>query len=138
MRLSYPKTVAAILSTLAVMVTQICFLNLLAVPAIPYVFETQQPDGTVFKTRIRGDEYFNWRETIDHQVIILNRKTGYYEYAIIKTENGQESLAPSGRVVGKRVVNQSMRIWRGRTVSKEDLKRLRQAAVKKRGEFFSQ
>ena len=70
--------------------------SLEAVPAIPRVLEFKQPDGTSFNARKKGDEWFNWTETLDGRVIVHNKTSGFFEYAEIKTVEGKPQLTPSG------------------------------------------
>jgi hypothetical protein len=69
-----------------------------AVPAAPGLKTFVQPDGTSFLAHLKGDEYFHWIESSDNVVIVKNRKTAYYEYAVIKIIKGEQQLAPSGLI----------------------------------------
>ena len=62
-----------------------------AVPASPEPFNVTQPDGSIITLHMVGDEYCNWEETADNQVVILS-KNGYYEYATIHNNE----IVPSG------------------------------------------
>jgi len=70
-----------------------------AVPAIPFQIEMKQPDGNNFQGYLRGDEWFNWRETTDGRVIIQNPDTGFFEFALIQKLATGDQLIPSGIVV---------------------------------------
>lgn len=63
---------------------------LFAVPASPSPFVYHQPDGSQLTLFTNGDEYYNWLETPDKDIVISNN--GYYEYATIVND----SLVPSG------------------------------------------
>jgi hypothetical protein len=51
-------------------------------PASPFPFKIQQPDGTVFTARMRGDEFQNWVETVEGYTVIKNPASGAFEYAV--------------------------------------------------------
>jgi len=72
-------------------------INLLAVPAAPFLITFAQPDGSTFKAHLRGDEYFSWIESKKKQIIIKNKKSGFFEFALLKRDlNNNFDLAPSG------------------------------------------
>ena len=70
--------------------------NLYAVPAFPGLLKVTQPDGSVIKVYIRGDEYFSWWETEQGNISMKNEQTGYLEYAQIKNVDGIEELSLTG------------------------------------------
>lgn len=72
--------------------------SLLAVPAYPEPFTAKQPDGSEFKVCLKGDEWINWSETVDGHPIIIDKQTGFWEYAKIEPLIG---LSPTGQIVGK-------------------------------------
>lgn len=39
-----------------------------------------QNDGTSFKAKVQGDEYFHWIETKDGTLLIFNQEANRYEY----------------------------------------------------------
>ena len=49
--------------------------NLYAVPAFPGLLKVTQPDGSVIKVYIRGDEYFSWWETEQGNISMKNEQT---------------------------------------------------------------
>ena len=101
-----------------------------AVPAIPFQITLVQPNGDQFKSYLRGDEWFNWRETIDGSVVIQNRDTGYFEFAVITKQATKEQLMPSGIVVTPRILSTEDRIKQGiPDISKQDLIRLWRKAI---------
>lgn len=63
-------------------------------PANPFPVDVTQPDGSVLKTRLFGDEYQNWRETLDGYTVVKNPKSLFFEYAIKSPQTGR--LVPSG------------------------------------------
>lgn len=62
-------------------------------PALEEYLPLQQPDGSIFKARKRGDEFQNWTETQSGHTVIRHRVTNYWEYA---ARNSDGSLRPSG------------------------------------------
>ncbi|MBI5206837.1 MAG: M6 family metalloprotease domain-containing protein [Candidatus Firestonebacteria bacterium] len=51
-------------------------------PAAPITFTINQPDGTSFEAKQKGDETIHWYETHDGYTIIKNKETGWWYYAI--------------------------------------------------------
>ena len=101
-----------------------------AVPAIPFQIEMVQPNGDQFKGYIRGDEWFNWRETLDGNVVIQNRDTGFFEFAAIKKETAREYLMPSGIVVTPELLSTKNGGKQGiPLINKQDLIRLWRGAI---------
>ncbi len=78
-------------------------LNLMAVPAAPYLITFAQPDGSTFQAHLRGDEYFSWIEAENKIIIVKNKSSGYFEFALLKRNNKNLlKLVPSGIPVIKR------------------------------------
>ena len=75
-----------------------CFaMNLMAVPAAPFLITFAQPDGSTFQAHLRGDEHFSWIETENKQVLVKSKASGYFEFALLKRdEKNRLELAPSG------------------------------------------
>ena len=72
-------------------------LNLMAVPAAPFLITFAQPDGSTFQAHLKGDEYFNWIETENKQVLVQSKASGYFEFALLKRDDKNRLvLAPSG------------------------------------------
>ena len=72
-------------------------LNLMAVPAAPFLITFAQPDGSTFKAHLKGDEYFSWIETENKQVLVQSKASGYFEFALLKRDDKNRLvLAPSG------------------------------------------
>ncbi|RNC69234.1 MAG: M6 family metalloprotease domain-containing protein, partial [Desulfuromonadales bacterium] len=66
-------------------------------PASPDLVEIQQPDGSVFKGKIHGDEFQNWVEAPETgHTVIRNKQNDYWEYAEKRPDG---TLAPSGMKV---------------------------------------
>ncbi len=103
-----------------------------AVPAIPIELSFMQPNGDVFKGKLKGDEWFNWTETLDQKVFVKNQSSGYFEYAEIKIVGDEEQLAPSGKAVSKTNAKQAPALIQIVPITRKDLKRLRKKAIERR------
>ena len=78
-------------------------LNLMAVPAAPYLITFAQPDGSTFQAHLRGDEHFSWIEAENKMIIVKNKASGYFEFALLKRDDKNRlKLVPSGIPVIKR------------------------------------
>ena len=75
-----------------------CFaMNLIAVPAVPFLITFAQPDGSTFQAHLRGDEHFSWIETENKQVLVKSKASGYFEFALLKRDDKNRLvLSPSG------------------------------------------
>jgi hypothetical protein len=62
-----------------------------------------QEDGSTFQGKLKGDEWFNWIEDKDENILIYNKKTKNYEYAMLKSSNGKLDLTTSGVKVGSKL-----------------------------------
>ena len=72
-------------------------VKLLAVPAAPFLITFAQPDGSTFQAHLKGDEYFNWIETENKMILVKNKRSGYFEFAVIKRDEKKRLiLFPSG------------------------------------------
>ena len=114
-------------------------LNLMAVPAAPFLITFAQPDGSTFQAHLKGDEYFSWIETENKQVLVKSKASGFFEFALLQ-EDAEKRLAlvPSGIPVIKR--GQSMlrldidrpnvtreqlgKIWQNKIAAKRKIKLL--------------
>ncbi len=112
-------------------------LNLMAVPAAPYLITFAQPDGSTFQAHLRGDENFSWIETENKQVLVKSKTSGFFEFALLQ-EDAEKRLAlvPSGIPVIQRgqsalrtdsdVPNvtraQLGKIWQSRIAAKRNIK----------------
>ena len=81
-----------------------CFaINLMAVPAAPFLITFAQPDGSTFQAHLRGDEHFSWIEIENKQVLVKSKASGYFEFALLKRgDKNRLELVPSGILVIKR------------------------------------
>ena len=78
-------------------------MNLMAVPAAPFLITFAQPDGSTFQAHLRGDEHFSWIETVNKQVLVKSKASGYFEFALLKRDDKNHlELVPSGILVIKR------------------------------------
>jgi len=72
-------------------------VKLLAVPAAPFLITFAQPDGATFQAHLKGDEYFSWIETENKMILVKNKRSGYFEFAVIKRDEKKRLiLFPSG------------------------------------------
>ena len=78
-------------------------INLMAVPAAPYLITFAQPDGSTFEANLKGDENFSWIETQYNQVLVKSKSSGFFEFALIEENVDKRlKLIPSGIPVIKR------------------------------------
>lgn len=68
-------------------------------PLEGYESEFTQPDGTVIKVKLYGDEFYAWTETVDGYTIVYDPQTKTYCYAGL-TPDGNE-FTSTGEQVGK-------------------------------------
>ena len=117
-----------------------CFgMNLMAVPAVPFLITFAQPDGSTFQAHLRGDEYFSWIETENKQVLVQSKASDYFEFALLKRDGKNRLvLVPSGTryVEGAKSVLRSEsnppnisreqlgKIWQSRIEAKRNIKLL--------------
>ena len=114
-------------------------LNLMAVPAAPFLITFAQPDGSTFQAHLRGDEHFSWIETENKQVLVKSKASGYFEFALLKRDDKNHlELVPSGILVIKRCQSalrsdtdlpnisreQLGKIWQTRIEAKRNIKLL--------------
>lgn len=83
-----------------------------AAPAFSGKQQFKQPDGTAFYGKQRGDEYLHWIETENGDILLYNKKSRQFEYAVI---NSNDEMIPSGEAIrssndGKRSATLSPRI----------------------------
>ncbi len=109
------------------LILTLTFHFLLSAPALNIQREFTQSDGSRFKARAVGDQYLNWLETEDGEVLKYNIKSKNFEYAIIKNYG----LKASGTRFQQTVSKRTRSITR---VNKIDKKELHQLWAKKRKE----
>ena len=72
-------------------------VKLLAVPAAPFLITFAQPDGSTFQAHLKGDEHFSWIETKNKMILVKNKTSGFFEFAMVKRdEKSRLILFPSG------------------------------------------
>ncbi len=69
----------------------------IAVPADPTPIVVQQPDGKTFKLRLRGDEFFSWRETVEGYAVVKDAD-GFWKYARPVAGRAAFAAVPAARV----------------------------------------
>ncbi|MCD6654358.1 MAG: hypothetical protein LT067_06275 [Sulfurovum sp.] len=72
------------------------------VPAFQGPMEFKQNDGSTFQGKLKGDEWFNWVEDQEGNIIKYNKESNNYEYGTIQEKNGTLDLIPSGIKVGNK------------------------------------
>ena len=77
----------------------------LSFAVLAYVDEVniKQNDGTTFKAKLKGDEWFNWIEDKAGNVILYNKDSKSYEYAKVIKIGEKVKLVPSGIKVSPEV-----------------------------------
>lgn len=108
------------------------YMKATAVPALPVFFEIEQPDGQIFNARKVGDEWFHWQETRDRKIVILNRKTGFHEYAVVSSQTQDKRLVPSGVIVNSSNISRSLSDLGLQPVTRRDLRQIRTRMLRER------
>jgi len=75
-----------------------------------------QSNGTTFEGRLQGDAFMYWIEAKDKSILLFNKKTGNFEYALIKDDD----LTLSGNIYN----TSKVRSLHLNTLSKDNLKEL--------------
>ena len=105
-------------------------INLLAVPAVPFLITFAQPDGSTFKADLRGDEHFSWIESKNKMIIIKNKTSGYFEFALLKLDiDSNFELVPSGIPVVKLGVSNLRSNSNIPKISRSQLLKIRQRKI---------
>jgi hypothetical protein len=89
------KIVKAIALTLTLSATQIGF----AMPAYHGDINFDQADGSQFAGNLKGDEWFNWVEDKNQNIIQYNKQSDNYEYSKLIVTNGNLDIVPGGVMV---------------------------------------
>ena len=58
--------------------------SLFSAPAFQKMREFKNADGTTFKAKAQGNQYLNWIETADGEILKYNRESKNFEYAKIE------------------------------------------------------
>lgn len=82
----------------------------------------KQKDGSTFKGFIKGKEFFTYIELDNGYIGLFNKKTGKYEYAIVK----DQTLQASGISVNTNPIPKEIK-----KISQEHLEQLQDQAFKK-------
>ncbi|MCO4844967.1 MAG: hypothetical protein KC427_03005 [Sulfurovum sp.] len=86
------------------MIKLILFVSMISwaysVPAYKGAIKFKQNDGSSFSGKLKGDEWFNWVEDKQGDIIKYNKESKNYEYGMIKEINGTLDLVPSSIKVG--------------------------------------
>ena len=112
-------------------------LNLIAVPAAPYLVTFVQPDGSAFQADLKGDENFSWIETQNKEVLVKSKSSGFFEFALVEEDTDKRlKLVPSGIPLIKRVQSvlrsgtelpnvtrqQLVKMWQSKIAAKRNIK----------------
>lgn len=81
----------------AVILASLISSVLFAAPAREAVHTFMQSSSETFVAKQRGDEHLHWIETENSDILIYNKKSGNYDYAVIEGEE----LKPSKRAYKK-------------------------------------
>jgi len=65
--------------------------SLIAVPAVPWPVEKEQPDGTIITVYLKGDEKVSWMESADGYTLMYDEQ----KYVVYAQTDGQGNLKPS-------------------------------------------
>lgn len=104
---------------------------LLSAPAFSKMREFQNGDGTTFMAKAQGNQYLNWIETEDGEILKYNQLSSNYEYAKIE----ENSLKSSGTKYEKKSSIRARSISRIKRVTKTklfNLQKLRRVAENKK------
>jgi len=93
---------------------------LIAAPAFQGIRTFVQKDGSSFQAHLQGDEYLNWVETKDGEILVYNKQDQSYDYAVIR----EEELKPSGEKYTESGTGNLRMAPQFRSVSKEKLYQL--------------
>ena len=105
-------------------------MNLMAVPAAPFLITFAQPDGSTFQAHLRGDEYFSWIETENKQVLVQSKASGYFEFALLKRDDKNRlELVPSGIPVIKHGQSALRSDTELRNITREQLGKIWQSKI---------
>ena len=105
-------------------------LNLMAVPAAPYLVTFVQPDGSAFQAYLKGDENFSWIETQNKQVLVKSKSSGFFEFALVEEDTDKRlKLVPSGIPLIKLGQSALKSITELPNVTRQQLVKIRQSKI---------
>jgi M6 family metalloprotease-like protein len=93
------KTKSASIYILFVLLT--ISLKLVAVPATPFPIIITQPNGSQITIHLHGDEYFNYKTTLDGYALVADNE-GYLTYAKVNAEGKLVSTSVRANEIQKR------------------------------------
>ncbi|MEA3227490.1 MAG: hypothetical protein U9P38_00295 [Campylobacterota bacterium] len=94
--------------------------NLLSAPAYQKMRDFKNGDGTVFKAKAQGNQYLNWIETDDGEILKYNQESKNFEYAKII----DNSLKASGTRYEKNNSKRARSLGRINKIDYEDIYKL--------------
>ena len=100
------------------------FSLLNAAPAFSKTRQFRQSSGESFSAKVMGDEHLNYILTNDNEVVVFNKESNNYDYAIIAKKNNQRYLAPSGFKVMKASSNSKSRSNPFKRITPKELQEL--------------
>jgi len=86
-----------------ILLLSLTFSYLFCAPAYSKTREFKQADGSSFVAKAHGDEYLNWIETDNGEILKYNHKSRNFEYAEIKNNQLKASGARYHKENSKRV-----------------------------------
>lgn len=92
------------------------------------ITELEQPDGSVIKALMYGDEFYGWFETPDGYTIIKDPKTGWFCYAVL-SEN-EELVSSSIKYLGEDLKSNSSK--KQQLTDSKIVKKIRPSAKKQK------
>ncbi len=105
-------------------------ISLWAVPAAPFLITFAQPDGSTFQAHLRGDEHFNWIESKKKKIIVKNKTSGFFEFALLKLDiDSNFELVPSGIPVIKLGESNLRSVLNIPKISRRQLVKIRQRKI---------
>lgn len=90
-----------VLSLFILFIFLLCSFEIHAISATPYPVEVKQPDGTTITIRIKGNEFFSYKTTLDGYPVIKGQ-SGFYHYAQIDGKGNFIDSSIKVSEIGKR------------------------------------
>jgi len=85
-----------------ILLSFILISSLFSAPAFQKMREFKNIDGTTFKAKAQGNQYLNWIETADGEILKYNRESKNFEYAKIEGSSLKASGARYNKKASKR------------------------------------
>ena len=102
------------------LIFSLTFSFLFCAPALSTKREFRQADGTTFKAKAIGNQYLNWFETDNGEVLKYNAVSKNFDYATIK----ENSLKASGTAYNKNSSKRARSMGHVNKINKEELYQL--------------